>query len=467
MRLAVTSAFCSALIATSALADPVDDYVRAQMKARGLPGVSIAIVKDGRIVKAEGYGLANLELQVPATRDTVYELGSISKQFAADAVLLLVDDGKVSLDDPLSDYIVHTPAAWSAMTVRHVLTHTAGLADFDTGNIGFSYRREYTSAEFVELLSKQPLQFAPGERWNYTNGFPLLGMVVERASGRPYMAFVEERIFKRLGLGSARFKRDGEVVPNRADGYLPKDGGGYRHGETLRPAIIAANGGVMMSVVDFANWDIALTQGRLLSAASMTAMTTPVRLNDRRTVSHGLGWFMDSFNGHAFGAHWGTTVTGHSAVIRRYVNDGVTVIVLANFDEGGGFAVDAMSKQIANMYVRGVVVQGLEPSSDPTPSETARLRAAVLAVSAGNETSDAPGLATRLPLAVRERIATTMKLATAFEYLGEERVGAGHFNLDPALATNRWYRVTAPSGSRYLTLRLSRNGTILGVMIED
>jgi CubicO group peptidase (beta-lactamase class C family) len=461
------AAACGALIAGSAFADPVDDYVRAQMKARGLPGVSVAIVKDGRIIKAEGYGVASLELQAPATRDTVYELGSIGKQFAADAILLLVEERKVGLDDPLSKYLENMPAAWSGITVRHVLTHTAGLADFDSGDIGFSYRHDYSSSEFIDLLAAQPVQFAPGERWSYTNAFPLLGVVVGRASGKPYMEFVEERIFKPLNLMSARFKKNGEVVANRADGYLPKVGGGYRHGEALRPAVIAPNGGVMMSVVDFANWDIAITQGKLLKPESVTAMATPVRLNDGRTVSHGLGWFMDTFNDHAFGAHWGTTVTGHSAVIRRYVNDGVTVIVLANLDEGGGFAVDAMSKQIANMYVRGVVVQGLEPSVDPKPSDSARLRAAVIAVGAGNETPEAPGLATRLPPAVRERIASAMTSATAFEYLGEERVGAGHFNLDPALATNRWYRVTTPSGARYLTLRLSSSGTLLGVLIED
>src|SRR6185503_4569940 len=149
--------------------------------------------------------------------------------------------------------------------------------------------------EFIELLARQPLQFAPGERWNYTNGFPLLGLVVERVSGKPYTQFVDKRMFKPLGLISARFKRDGEVVANRADGYLPKEGGGYRHGETLRPNVIAPNGGVMMSVVDFAKWDIALAQGKLLNGASLAAMTTPVRLNDGRTVSHGLGWFMDTF----------------------------------------------------------------------------------------------------------------------------------------------------------------------------
>ena len=464
MRLAL-AAVLSLVLAATAAADPVDDYVRTQLKARNLPGLSLAVVKDGQIVKSQGYGLASLELEAPATAQTVYEIGSISKQFAADAILLLVEDGKLTLDDPLSKYVDGTPAAWSAVTIRHVLTHTAGFADFDTGNIGFSYRRDYTAGEFIELLARQPLQFAPGERWNYTNAFPLLGIVVERVSGLSYMDFVRTRIFKPLGLASARFKIAGEVVPFRADGYLFANGT-YRHGETLRPAIIAPNGGVMMNVVDFAQWDIAITGGHLLRPESLKAMTTPVRLNDGRTVSHGLGWFMDQFNGHPFGAHWGTTVTGHSAVIRRYVNDRVTVIVMANLDDAGA-GVDAISKRVADLYVPGVAIQGLKPRVDPNPAESARLRTLVSAVAAGIDAPDAPGLSARLPPAVRARLETALKTATAFEFLGEELVGSSHFNLDPALAKLRWYRAVTPAGMRYFTLRLSAEGKLLGILIED
>jgi CubicO group peptidase (beta-lactamase class C family) len=465
MRLLAGSVLIAALTVAPAAGDQVDDYIRAQLRARNIPGVSVAVVKDGRIVKAAGYGIANIELQAPASAQTVYELGSISKQFAADAVLLLAEDGALSLDDRLSKYIPGTPAAWSSITIRHVLSHTAGFADFDTGNIGFSYRREYTPQEFIDLLAKQPLQFAPGERWNYTNAFPLLGIVVEKASGQPYVEFVARRIFTPLKLSSARFKINGDVVANRADGYLFA-GGSFRHGETLRPAIIAANGGVMMNVVDFARWDIAMTEGQLLRKSSLDAMTTPVRLTNGRTVSHGLGWFMDRFNGHRFGAHWGTTVTGHSAVIRRYDDDRVTVIVLGNVDDGGQ-AVDAMSKRIADIYVPGVAIQGLKARPDPRPAETARLRKALEDVSAGTETDVAPGLAGRLPAPVRERIATALAANKPLEYLGEERVDEQHFTLDPALATNRWYRTVTPHGLRYFTLGLSASATLLGALIED
>ena len=439
------------LVSVSAVADPVDDYVRAQMGPRHLPGVSLAVIKDGRIVKTAGYGLASLELNAPATERTVYEVGSISKQFAANAVLLLAEEGKLTLDDPLSKYLQRTPPAWSAITLRHVLTHTAGLPDFDTGNIGFSYRREYTEAEFVDLLAAHPLQFTPGERWNYTNGFPLLGMVVERASGMPYTDFVRTRIFEKLGMASARFKNNIDVVPHRADGYYFKDGA-YRHGEPLRPALIAPNGGVMMNVLDFAAWDIAITSLRLLSPASMTALTAPVRLSNGRTVPHGLGWFMDIFNGHRIGVHWGTTVTGHSAVIRRYDDDRVTVIMLANLDDGS-FGIDAMSKRIADIYVPGVDLRGLPAAKNADAAHVAGIRKGMTIA--------------KLPEPVRQRVASLLASATAFESLGGEAMTESHFNLDPALARLEWYRARTPSGTVYFTVRLDAAGQVIGVVIED
>ena len=347
--------------------------------------------------------------------------------------------------------------------VLYLIRH--GRSDFDSGEIGFSYRREYTGPEFVALLGAQPLAFAPGTRWNYTNAFPLLGLVVERASGQPYTEFVRTRIFTPLGLTSARFKTATDVVPHRADGYLWKDGA-YRHGEPLRPQVIAANGGVMMNVMDFAAWDIAVSRGRLLRPTTVTEMSTPVRLADGTTVSHGLGWFMDTFNGHRFGAHWGTTVTGHSAVIRRY-DEGVTVIVLGNLDDNG-LAVDAMSKHIADIYLPGTAIEGLTPVPEPDGAETARLRLVLTAVAKGEDAPGVvPGLGQRLPVTVRERLAAALAPSTRVESLGEERLTPYHFNLDPAIVRLHRYRATTPSWTRYLTVRLAADGTVRGVLVEE
>jgi CubicO group peptidase (beta-lactamase class C family) len=456
-------AFCLALGAP-VRADPIDDYVRSQLGPRHLPGISVAVVRNGAIVKAEGYGLSNLELRAPATADTVYEIGSISKQITAEAVMLLVEDGRLSLDDRLSKYLDRTPPAWADITIRHVLTHTAGLADFDTGDIGFSYRREYTIAEFVDLVAARPLAFKPGERWNYTNSFVLLGPVIARASGLSYEDFVTRRIFKPLDLASARFKQAGDIVANRADGYVWREGA-WRRGEPLRPAIIAPNGGIMMSVADFAKWDIALTQGRLLTAASWAAMREPARLNDGRTIGHGLAWFMDTFNGRRFMAHWGSTVAGYSAVVRRYVDAGVTVILLANLDDGG-VAVDAMSKRITDMYVPGAAIQGLSPQPAPDSSQ---LTASLAALARGQDDAHVvAGLGARINADNRSRLAAATAIGARLEYLGGEAIGASHFNLDPTVVRVEWYRATASDGRRiYLTVYFQRDRTLARILTED
>ena len=182
-------------------------------------------------------------------------------------------------------------------------------------------------------------------------------------------------------------------------------------------------------------------------------------------MSHGLGWFVDTFNGHTFGAHWGTTVTGHSAVIRRYEADGLTVIMMANLDDGA-LGIDAMSKRIAGMYVPGADIHSLTPKTDSGGSAAA-VRRALEAVGAGTEAAEAPGLAGRLPAEVRARIAGAFRTATAFEFLGEESVTARHFNLDADLARIGWFRTAAPSGARYFTVRFNKAGRISGVAIED
>lgn len=464
MRLVAVLSLCLSL-AVPAAADPVDDYVRAVLPGTHLPGLALAVVKNGQIVKLAGYGRASLEHEVPVTPDTVFEIGSISKQFAADTLLMLRDEGRLSLDDPIAKYIDDAPAAWAPITLRHVLTHTAGLADFDTGDIGFSYRREYSGAEFVALLGRQPLTFAPGTRWNYTNAFPLVGLVIERVTGQPYTTVAASRLFAPIGLTSARFKTNDAVVAHRADGYYWNDGA-YRHGEPLRPQVIAANGGVMMNVADFARWDIALTGGRLLRPSTLAEMATPVRLADGTTVGHGLGWFLDTFNGHRFGAHWGTTVTGHSSVIRRY-DAGVTVIVLGNLDDAG-LAVDAISKHIADLYLPGTALEGLRPIDDPRPADTATLRAALRAVADGRDAPGVvPGLGQRLPPPVRARLAAAVAPSVALDDLGDERLTPYHFNLDPAVVRVRRYRARLSPRPRYLTVRLAEDGSVRGVIVED
>jgi len=203
LNLFITVFFLSA----TAIADSVDKFVSETIREKKIPGLSIAVIRDGQVLRAKGYGFANLELQTPATKDTVYEIGSISKQFASEAVMLLVGEGKLKLDDSITKYLpANAPEIWKPITLRQLLNHTSGLKDW-TEIKKFSYRREYSSEEFIDLVRSFPLQFQPNEKWLYSNtNLPLIGIVIDKASGKSFEDFVTARIIKPLNYPSIRFK---------------------------------------------------------------------------------------------------------------------------------------------------------------------------------------------------------------------------------------------------------------------
>lgn len=171
------------------------------MDKHQIPGVALAVVKNGQVIKAQGYGLANLELNVPVTPESVFELASVTKSFTATAIMMLVEEGKVGLDDKISTYLVNAPDSWRDITVRHLLTHTASLSPNQEETRENSELANYTSAEMFEGISEWSLDFAPGERWQYFDpGYFLLGMIIEEQSGKRYREFLRERIFEPLGM---------------------------------------------------------------------------------------------------------------------------------------------------------------------------------------------------------------------------------------------------------------------------
>ena len=230
--------------AAHAQTDSVDAFVRDFIQRHKIPGAAIAVVHRGRVVKAAGYGLANLELNVPATAHSVFEIGSMTKQVTAEVVMMLVEEGKLSLDDSLTKYLTGLPDEWRGIRLRHLLTHTSGLHDWE-GDTAFSYRREYTTEQFVAFVARHPLDFPPGTRFSYTNSaFPLLGKVIEKVTGVGYERYATERVFKPAGMVETRFRHQAEVVANHASGYVDNKGT-FENGEPLRPVIVAPNGGVL------------------------------------------------------------------------------------------------------------------------------------------------------------------------------------------------------------------------------
>jgi CubicO group peptidase (beta-lactamase class C family) len=300
------------------------------MQQHRIVGLTVKIIRDGKTIKTAAYGLANVELNVPAKPETVFEIGSITKQFTAAGILMLAQDGKLSVDDRISKYLKETPEAWANVTLRHLLTHTSGIKSY-TGLDGFQIWRHLTQEQFIKAIGKEPMEFQPGDSWKYCNtGFNLLGYIIENVSGKNYWDFMGERIFQPLGMNATTRRLFSLVIPNRASGYEQANHVWVNRDTDLTEVFSA--GAIASTVGDLAKWNGSLDADRLLNAASKAQMWTPVRLNDGKTRKYGFGWNVDALEGHKNIGHGGST-SGFSASIQRFPDDHLAVIILTNTDE--------------------------------------------------------------------------------------------------------------------------------------
>jgi CubicO group peptidase (beta-lactamase class C family) len=358
-------------------ADKIDDYVTAQIKQLHIPGASIAIARDGHITKAQGYGFANLELRSPATKETVYEIGSTSKQFTATAIMMLVEEGKVRLDDTITKYFPEAPQTWRAITIRHLLTHTSGIQNhvavphwLDVFKTNLAFETAPSRDALLKMFFKLPLEFQPGETWAYDNtGYYLLGIIIEKASGKSYWQFLDERIFKPLGMNATRSTDPQPIVRNRASGYEWKNDH-FENRPVLLPAIAFSAGSLLSTVEDMAKWDAALYTEKLLKKSSLVQMWTPVATNDGAAApsNYGFGWFIDSYHGHRLVQHSGGT-PGFSSVIYRFIDDKLTIIFLTNHADR---ILDELAVDLAGICVPAL--KRADANTDPDPKTTAMLK---------------------------------------------------------------------------------------------
>jgi CubicO group peptidase (beta-lactamase class C family) len=367
----------------------IDRYVEAEMARQRIPGLALAVSQRGRPVHVRGYGLANVEHQVPVTDRTVFQSGSVGKQFTAAAVMLLVEDGRLGLDDPIVTFFDDAPASWSPITVRHLLTHTSGIANYTSGAI--DYRRDYTYPELVALAQKPPLDFLPGEKHSYSNtGYLLLGLIIEKVSGQFYGDLLRDRVFRPLGMDTARVISEADIVPHRAAGYEMVKGE-LKNQEWVAPSLnTTADGSLYLTVRDLARWDEALAARRLFKPSTYEAMWTAARLNDGSREPYGFGWRVAETNGHKTIAHGGAW-QGFLSRIARYEDDGLTVIVLVNTSLAN---LERLERGVAGLFVPDLAPEPVSPVLDTDPSVTARVRALVEGIRAGTVTGDAfaPGL---------------------------------------------------------------------------
>jgi CubicO group peptidase (beta-lactamase class C family) len=319
--------FSFTCIAQDGVSNKVDEYIRSEMVSQQIPGVSLAVVRNGEVVIARGYGLANLEHQVPVKPETIFQSGSMGKQFTATAVMMLVEEGKLGLDDKITRYFPGGPAAWNNITVRHLLTHTSGMTDYPDD---FDLRRDYTEDEMVQRIKPIPLAFPPGEKWSYSNlAYVMLGVLIHKVTGKFYGDFLQERVFQPLGMSTARVISEADIVPNRAAGYRLVNGQ-LKNQDWVSPSLnTTADGALYLTVYDVAKWDAALYGEKLLKRSTLEQMWTPVKLNDGKTHGYGFGWALGDVRGHRLVEHGGAW-QGFKSQISRYVDDKLTVIVFAN-----------------------------------------------------------------------------------------------------------------------------------------
>jgi CubicO group peptidase (beta-lactamase class C family) len=329
--------------------DAIDKYVQAEMARQKIPGLALLVSRSGRVVRAQGYGLANVELQVPVKPETIFQSGSMGKQFTATAVMMLVEEGKIGLEDPLTKFFPDAPAAWTQVTIRELLSHSAGFTDYPKN---FDMRKDYTEAQVLKIVEAIPLAYTPGTRWSYSNlGYLTLGIVIHKVTGEFYGDFLQERIFRPLGMNTTRIISEADIVPNRSAGYrLVK--GELKNQEWVAPTVnTTADGSLYFSIEDLAKWDAALYTDKLLKRSSLEQMWTVAKLKNGQPNSgdYGFGWFIEARNGHRIVEHEGAW-QGFETDIVRELDDKLTVVVLDNLADSEP---KKLVDHVAEMYLSG------------------------------------------------------------------------------------------------------------------
>jgi D-alanyl-D-alanine carboxypeptidase len=306
-------------------ADAADDYVARWLAMFNVPGVAIAVVKDGQVVKMQGYGFANRETREPVTTDTIFKIGSVSKQFIATAVVRLVRDRRLKLDDPIRQYFDDLPPAWQPITIRQLLSHTAGLP---RESPAFDVTKRVPDIEIIRGAYQLPLLSQPGDKYAYSNlGYYLLSELIARVTGKPWADYISDVVFRPAGL-SPIFTTSAGRVRGRAQGYSGNDNSAIAaEWIALRPS-----GAFMTTISQLAKWDAVLRSDRVLTAAERQLMITGVTLNDGSSAPYGFGWHVERFNGQRYIWHGGG-LPGFSSNFARFPDAGITVIALTNGDD--------------------------------------------------------------------------------------------------------------------------------------
>jgi D-alanyl-D-alanine carboxypeptidase len=316
----------------------VEAVLEAELQAGRIPGAAVAVARDGKIAFSKGCG--------QATAATVFRIGSITKQFTAAAILLLRDEGKLSVDDPLSKFLPEFPHG-KDVSIRHLLTHTSGIKSFTslkeyrTGMAG-----DRTPEEMIQLFRDQPVDFPPGEKFLYNNsGFFLLGVIIEKASGTTYAEFLKKRLFAPAGMESTWVDAPKLEVARRATGYK-KVQEEWKEADPISMTQPGGAGAMISTVEDLLKWDAALHGGTLLKKESLAEMTTPSTLKDGKATRYGFGLFIEGQGAARVIGHGGG-INGFVSYLGRFPERGLSVAVLVNSE---GYDARGLANKVLKAY---------------------------------------------------------------------------------------------------------------------
>jgi CubicO group peptidase (beta-lactamase class C family) len=339
----------------------VDAAATRLIADKASPGVSVSVMKAGRLVYSRGFGLANLETGTAAGPTSIYKIGSITKQFTAAALLSLQEQGKLSVDDPLSRFFPDFPRG-GEITLRQMLTHTSGLGNYTNTAPPEAFiqeaRLDYDAAALYKLMQGTKPLFAhePGMVWDYSNtAYVLLGLIAEKVAGEPYGAFYKRRLFDRAGLVDTAVDDAAQVVARRAFGYTPRvgtpvgaDASGFDNASFISMTIPGGAGSMRSTSEDLCRWHVALFAGKIIGADSLRAMTTPNRLKDGslpkaaedgKPVEYGFGLGTNTIEGRRVIGHGGG-INGFSSTLQTFQAEGASYAVLFNCDGGAKLSLD-------------------------------------------------------------------------------------------------------------------------------
>jgi CubicO group peptidase (beta-lactamase class C family) len=310
----------------------IDSLAEATLRDGPVAGLTIGVKRGADLLLVKGYGDADIENSVPMTAETVYRIGSLTKQFTAAAVMQLVEAGLIDLDDPLTQYLPNYPTQGHEVSIRHLLTHTSGIKSYTSLGDVFWLKAgllDLTHTEMLELFQDEPFDFAPGEAYRYNNsGYYLLGMIIEEVSGDTYDDYLDAHLFGPLGLSRSSYCHEAQIIRGRAEGY--EQGAGWLLNDgSISMNTPGAAGALCSTVPDLLSWTAALRSGRVVSSASYQAMTTSGLLNDGSATGYGLALGLAPLGEHARVAHTGG-INGFSTVMAHYPGSDLDIVVLSN-----------------------------------------------------------------------------------------------------------------------------------------